>query len=72
MMKNDACELQPMPCLLSARGVSLLELVGIRLKEVAFEDVADAQKQLGVNARPIEDFVDVSAIAVEFTSEPND
>ncbi len=41
-----------------------VEAVGVTVEEVALEDVADAQQELGVDARAVEDLIDVCAVAV--------
>lgn len=44
--------------------MSVFELADVGLEEVAFEHVADAKQQGGVDARAAEDFVDVGPVAV--------
>jgi len=41
-------------------------------KEVMLEDDRDAQKQFRVDGWPLEDFVDVGTVAIEFASKPTD
>ena len=41
-------------------------------KEVVLEDDGDAQEQLRVNGWPLENLVDIGAVAIKFAGEPTD
>ena len=48
-----------------------MEELDIFIKKVTVECFADSEKQLGVNALALENFVDVCSVAVEFFCEPH-
>ena len=48
-----------------------MEELDIFIKKVTVECFAYSEKQLGVNALALENFVDVCSVAVEFFCEPH-